>query len=61
MTLLLDTWMMASQEISVNILDHLGGGQGDVARGLIEKVGKNRGNTAFNLQRVITVGQKPAA
>ncbi|KAL9122401.1 MAG: hypothetical protein Q9187_001038 [Circinaria calcarea] len=60
-TLLLDTWMMASQEISVNVLDRLGGGQGDVARGLIEEVGKNRQNTAFNLQRVITIGQKPAA
>ena len=60
-TLLLDTWMMASHEISVNVLDQLGGGQGDMARGLIEEVGKNRQNTAFNLQRVITVGQKPAA
>lgn len=58
-TLLLDTWMVASQEISVNILDGLGGGQGDVARRLIEEVGKNRQNTAFNLQRVVTIGQKP--
>ncbi|RDL41293.1 S-adenosyl-L-methionine-dependent methyltransferase [Venustampulla echinocandica] len=58
-TLLLDTWMVASQEISANILDGLGGGQGDVARALVEEVGKNRGNTAFNLERVITIGQKP--
>ncbi|PQE23680.1 UMTA methyltransferase family protein [Rutstroemia sp. NJR-2017a BVV2] len=58
-TLLLDTWMMASQEIAGNILDGLGGGQGDVARALIEQVGQNRSNTAFNLQRVVTVGQKP--
>ena len=51
--------MVASQEISANVLDNLGGGQGDVARALVEKVGKNRGNTAFNLERVITVGRKP--
>lgn len=57
-TLLLDTWMMASQEISVNVLDKLGERRGDVARRLIEEVGKNRDNTAFNLQRVIVVGQK---
>ena len=50
--------MMASQEISTNVLDKLGGGRGDVARGLIEEVGRNRDNTAFNLQRVITVGRK---
>ena len=57
-TLLLDTWMMASQEISANVLDKLGEGRGDVARGLIEEVGRNRGNTVFNLERVITVGRK---
>ena len=57
-TLLLDTWMMASQEISTNVLDKLGEGRGDVARGLIEEVGKNRDNTTFNLQRVVTVGRK---
>lgn len=50
--------MMASQEISTNVLDKLGEGRGDVARGLIEEVGRNRDNTAFNLQRVITVGRK---
>ena len=50
--------MMASQEISTNVLDKLGEGRGDVARGLIEEVGKNRGNTTFNLQRVVTVGRK---
>lgn len=57
-TLLLDTWMMAAQEISINVLDHLGEGRGDVARGLIEDVGKNRGNTFFNLMRSIVVGQE---
>ena len=59
MTLLLDTWMVSSQEISVNVLDKLGEGRGDHARELIEKVGENRDNTAFNLQRVIVVGRKP--
>jgi hypothetical protein len=58
-TLLLDTWIMAAQEFSVNVLDRLGGGQGDVMRGFIEEVRQNRGNTAFNLDRVITIGQKP--
>ncbi|EPE24315.1 S-adenosyl-L-methionine-dependent methyltransferase [Glarea lozoyensis ATCC 20868] len=58
-TLLLDTWIMASQEIAANVLDGLGGGQGDVARALIEEVGRNRGNTAFNLERVVTIGRKP--
>jgi hypothetical protein len=50
---------MAAQEFSVNVLDRLGGGQGDVMRGFIEEVRQNRGNTAFNLDRVITIGQKP--
>ena len=50
--------MMASQEISTNVLDKLGEGKGDVARELIEKVGRNRNNTAFNLQRVVTIGTK---
>lgn len=58
-TLLLDTWMIASEEISVNVLDRLGGGRGDVMRALIEEAGKNRQNTSFNLERVITVGRKP--
>ena len=60
-TLLLDTWIVASLEISTNVLDGLGGGQGDVARALVDEFGKNRGNTAFNLERVITIGQKPVA
>ena len=50
--------MMASQEISTNVLDKLGEGKGDVARELIEKVGRNRNNTAFNLQRVVTIVTK---
>ncbi|KAL9077080.1 MAG: hypothetical protein Q9157_003476 [Trypethelium eluteriae] len=57
-TLLLDTWMMASQEISMNVLDQLGGEKGDVMRGFIEEVGQNRRNTSFNLDRVITIGRK---
>lgn len=58
-TLLLDTWMMATHEISVNVLDELGEGRGDVMRGFMEEVAKNRQNTSFNLERVITIGQKP--
>ncbi|KAJ4294978.1 hypothetical protein N0V90_006986 [Kalmusia sp. IMI 367209] len=58
-TLLLDTWIMAAQELSSNVLDKLGGGKGDTMRGFIEQVRENRGNTAFNLDRVITIGQKP--
>ena len=58
-TLLLDTWMMAAQELSANVLDKLGAGQGDIMRDFIEELRKNRGNTPFNLDRVITIGQKP--
>ena len=53
--------MVASLEISTKVLDGIGGGQGDVARALVDEVGKNRGNTAVNLERVITIGQKPVA
>lgn len=58
-TLLLDTWIMAAEEFAFNVLDKLGGGQGDAMRGFIQEVGRNRQNTCFNLDRVITVGQKP--
>ena len=58
-TLLLDTWIMAAQEFTANVLDKLGGGQGDIMRGFIEEVGKDRQNTCFNLDRVVTVSQKP--
>ncbi|KAF2649437.1 hypothetical protein K491DRAFT_721664 [Lophiostoma macrostomum CBS 122681] len=54
--LLLDTWMMATQEISFNVLDKLGGGRGDVMRGFVEEVGKHRQDTCFNLDRVVTLG-----
>ena len=57
--LLLDTWMMATQEIATNVLDKLGGGRGDKMRRLIEEVGIHRQDTCFNLDRVITVGKKP--
>ncbi|KAF1992984.1 S-adenosyl-L-methionine-dependent methyltransferase [Amniculicola lignicola CBS 123094] len=56
--LLLDTWMIAAEEIAVNVLDKSGGGRGDVMRGFLEEVGKNRQNTSFNLDRVVTIGQK---
>ena len=58
-TYLLDTFMVAAQEISVNVLDPLGEGRGDFARGLIEVVGKNRRNIELGLDRLIVIGRKP--
>ena len=60
LTYLLDTFMVASEEICFNLLDQLGGGQGNTARAMIAAVLKNRKTTAFSIDRVITVGQKPA-
>lgn len=40
------------------MLNKLGEGRGDVARGLIKEVGRNRDNTTFNLQRVVTIRRK---
>ena len=59
LTFLLDAFMVASEEISHNLLDKIGGGQGDVARGLIAEVAENRETTAFHLDRVTTIAQKP--
>ena len=59
-TYLLDTFMVAGQEISVNVLDPIGGGRGDFARGLIEVVGKNRRNIGLGLDRLTVVGRKPS-
>ena len=59
-TYLMDTFMVAGQEISVNVLDSVGGGRGDFARGLIEAVGRNRRNIGLSLDRLTVVGQKPA-
>ncbi|KAL9133027.1 MAG: hypothetical protein Q9175_005797 [Cornicularia normoerica] len=58
-TFLMDTFMVASEEISYNVLDKLGERRGDKARALIAEVGRNRGTTAFNLDRVVTVARKP--
>ena len=57
-TYLIDTFMIAGQELSVNVLDGIGGGRGDVARGLIEIVGKNRRNIGLDLDRLTVVGRK---
>lgn len=57
-TYLMDTFMVACQEISVNVLDCIGGGRGDVARGLIEEIGRNRRNTGISLDRLTVIGQK---
>ena len=58
---LLDKFMLAGQEISVNVLDAIGGGQGDVARGLIESVGRNRRNIELGLDRLTVIGRKSVA
>ncbi|RDL41295.1 S-adenosyl-L-methionine-dependent methyltransferase [Venustampulla echinocandica] len=60
-TYMLDTFMVAAEEISYNVLDRIGGGQGDVARGLIEKVTQNRRNMSIQLDRLVTVGRKIGA
>ena len=60
-TFLLDTFMVAGQEISVNVLDSIGGGRGDVARKLIEEVGRNRRSISLTLDRLTVIGQKPTA
>ena len=53
--------MVAGQEISANVLDAIGGGQGDVARGLIEAVGRNRRNIELGLDRLTVIGRKSVA
>ena len=55
----LDTALAACEEISINALDPLGGGQGDIARGMIQKSFKDRQKTAFNVGRLTVVGRKP--
>ncbi|KAL9122403.1 MAG: hypothetical protein Q9187_001040 [Circinaria calcarea] len=60
-TYLLDTFMVAGQEISANVLDSTGGGRGDIARRLIEEVGRNRRNIGLGLDRLTVIGQKPIA
>lgn len=56
---LLDTFMVATQEISVNVLNPLGGGRGDTVRDYIDAISRNRRNIAISLDRVIAVAQKP--
>ena len=60
-TFVMDAFMVASEEISYNVLDALGDGRGDVARSLIAEVSRNRDTTAFSLDRVTTVARKPEA
>lgn len=60
-TFLLDTFMLASQEISENVLDPMGEGQGQYARHLIHVVEKYRRNIGLSLDRLMVVGQKPKA
>lgn len=60
-TYVLDTFMVAGQEISVNVLDSIGGGRGDIARRLIEAVDRNRRNIGLSLDRLTVIGQKLTA
>lgn len=53
--------MLASQEISENVLDPMGEGQGQYARHLIHVVEKYRRNIGLSLDRLMVVGQKPKA
>ena len=57
----LDTAMVATTEFTYNVLDKLGGGRGDVARDMIEKISKNRSNTGVQYDRLTVVGRKPRA
>lgn len=58
-TYVMDTFMVAGQEISVNVLDPIGGERGEFARRLIEVIGKNRRNIGLGLDRLTVIGQKP--
>ena len=53
--------MVAFLEVVEKVLDTLGGGQGEKARALIAEVSKNRSTTAYSIDGVVTVGQKPEA
>ena len=55
----LDASMIATTEFTYNVLDKLGGGQGEVARDMIEKISQNRSNTGGQYDRLTVVGRKP--
>ncbi|EPE24313.1 S-adenosyl-L-methionine-dependent methyltransferase [Glarea lozoyensis ATCC 20868] len=55
---MLDTFLLAAEELSFNVLDHLGGGQGDVARDLIKQVERERRDITIQLDRLIAVGRR---
>ncbi len=55
----LDASMVATTEFTYNVLDKLGGGQGDVARDMIQKISLDRQNTGVNHDRLTVVGRKP--
>lgn len=58
---LLDTVLVACEEMCYSTLDRIGGGRGDHCRDLIQKVFHARSNTAFNLDRLTVIGRKPEA
>ena len=51
--------MVATTEFTYNVLDKLGGGQGDVARDMTEKISRNRSNTGVKYDRLTVVERKP--
>ena len=55
----LDVSMVATTEFTYNVLDNLGGGQGDIARDMIQKISLDRQNTGVNHDRLTVVGRKP--
>lgn len=55
----LDTALAACEEMSVNVLDALGGGEGDEMRRMIEHVQQNRKSIGYNVGRLTVIGQKP--
>ena len=57
-TFLLDTFIVASHELSVKVLDPLGGGRGEISRHYIEAISKNRRGIEVALDRLTVIGQK---
>lgn len=55
----LDTALMASEEVTVKVLDPLRNGSGNRCRKLISEVSRNRQNIAYNVGRLTVIGQRP--
>lgn len=55
----LDTALMASEEVSVKVLDPMHNGSGERCRELICDVSRHRQSLAYNVGRLTVVGQRP--